>query len=701
MSYIIDSTNPFISIKLTEKGREKLAKGELNFAFWGIGDSEINYEQVVEDTNAAPILKPKDRQPNIKYFITKTDDTTILNPLTSANKKAVKAIINNACETRGFFSGATTTGSTIYNNSAYTKTSGNVTTNLFDGTDTVDIGTANYVIGDIILFAFTNDTLGTLTADSFVEPIPYLIYKIQNSGTSATTIQVDRNLPNLTGQTGTTTTQFFILPGGDDPITTFYGSNSTLPYWDCNTLSFQGDCDISVDDVKVWNMNNVWCESLAGIQTEELHEDYTYYGSYKYLGQKYPFLEYGCSSLATEVDNCDLTNSSKPDDVNKSISIIHYTNNTISNFYGEFFFIDDANSKLTRIHIPNILWHRRAFTGSGTGNVGGMSFCSASGDPKTIEGTNIKYYDLIEDPTMTIDPANPLVVGRVYHELKIIVLHNDELVMATSYKGNRNWTLPALKAELVAPGSGVGVLDPTKHMYLTYILTNESGDGITSGIHCQNYIKIANNTSGVKDVSFKIEDLDLLPYMRKKEAVGYDGRGFYATNFKLLYQIVDNETDRPNPALWKVVDYTSTSLTSNAGETIDPTALENQNYVANGFLLNYSASTGTTVYNLENVINIPLTSEPDLLQFGDERLFLGNIETYIGATIFKSIFSISVDGRLYNLSNNPTWVDTTVNVRLSEVGIYDDNQELVIIGKLSKAMTLTNNTIMLELSLDF
>ena len=41
MSYIINSTNPFVSIKLTEKGREQLAQGQLNFSFWGIGDSEI------------------------------------------------------------------------------------------------------------------------------------------------------------------------------------------------------------------------------------------------------------------------------------------------------------------------------------------------------------------------------------------------------------------------------------------------------------------------------------------------------------------------------------------------------------------------------------------------------------------------------------------------------------------------------------
>ena len=50
MSYIINSTSPFVSIKLTEKGREQLASGKLTYSFWGIGDSELNYnrEEVVD-----------------------------------------------------------------------------------------------------------------------------------------------------------------------------------------------------------------------------------------------------------------------------------------------------------------------------------------------------------------------------------------------------------------------------------------------------------------------------------------------------------------------------------------------------------------------------------------------------------------------------------------------------------------------------
>jgi hypothetical protein len=57
-------------------------------------------------------------------------------------------------------------------------------------------------------------------------------------------------------------------------------------------------------------------------------------------------------------------------------------------------------------------------------------------------------------------------------------------------------------------------------------------------------------------------------------------------------------------------------------------------------------------------------------------------------------------------TTNPTRSkDSTTNppaIKVSEVGIYDANKNLVCIGKLSKPIPLSpNNTIMLELSIDF
>ena len=69
MSYIINSTSPFVSIKLTEKGRELLAQGQLNFSFWGIGDSELNYDrEAIVDANPTDIILSRWLDPKIKGY---------------------------------------------------------------------------------------------------------------------------------------------------------------------------------------------------------------------------------------------------------------------------------------------------------------------------------------------------------------------------------------------------------------------------------------------------------------------------------------------------------------------------------------------------------------------------------------------------------------------------------------------------------
>ena len=116
MSYIINNNDPFVSIKLTQIGREQLAKGALNFQYWAIGDSEINYdrEEIVNNnptdvtlSGVSRIMRPFDKQPNIKSYITKVSGEP-LNALNNTNIRTVKAVINNEAEERGFFSADTT-----------------------------------------------------------------------------------------------------------------------------------------------------------------------------------------------------------------------------------------------------------------------------------------------------------------------------------------------------------------------------------------------------------------------------------------------------------------------------------------------------------------------------------------------------------------------------------------------------------------
>lgn len=706
MSYIIKSTSPLVNIKLTEKGREKIAKGQLNFAYWGIGDSELNYDrESVVDANqtditlsaSSKVLRPFDRQPNIKSYIT-TSTGEFLNTLSQANINVVKAVVNNEATERGFFTGSTTlTAATYiqaYSNPANTTFTGGTTFSLPSGT--------TVAVGDFIRIKLTNDT-ATDAATANTIPLPNLWFKVQSITSGATAqITVDRPLPNYSTEVSSNS-HVFVYKGGE--VADAFGYSTATAYWDSGTLSFDSATNITCDDVKIWNMNNVWCENIAGITgltTTSLYEDYTKFGSYAYLGAKNPYFEYLCSTAdASAPVECNGPGFSYADTISKSISILHYTNNTISNLYGEFFHIDTANDKVVRITLPDLMYHRRDFA-TGTGTTMGMSFVS-SGTTKLIGDSQIEYMDLYEEPSLVGD--SPLVVGKVFPQLKMVVIEDDEIVAATSYKSNRNWTLPPLSATLASPtgGTTTGLLEVDKTIYLTYTLDNTTGSGLTTSLPCQSYIKVTNGSSGTKDISFKISDVDLLPYMRKTESGGYDGYGFYAHNFKVLYQIVDDQNERPEAGSWKVLDFTNTTLTTNGGETIDPLALENQ---TPNFVLNAANNSGATTFDLTIPLALAPNSDPSLLQFGDEKFFYGNLETYIGATIYKTIFDLRVNSAQFNQTTNPTRsLQSSTNppdIKISEVAIYDNNRDLVVIGKLSTPVALAaGNTIMMELSLDF
>jgi hypothetical protein len=720
MSYIINKTDPFINIKLTDLGRQKLSQGKLNFSFWAIGDSEIDYnrEFIVDNysddaslSGTSKILRPFDQQNDMKSYITsQSNGNNNLNQLLETQINTLRIIANNKAQERGFFSGDGVNFIT-YTADTYVKSTGIISNSLITGGTSILIGTGyTFSVNDNILFKLTNDTIGDLTLNTNSTPTPNLWFKIQSINTTFDlndTITVDRSLPNLNSVSANT--QFFIYTGGE--VYGEFGFEETTPYWNTNTLSFNNSCDISCGDVPVWNMNNIFCADLIGMTGTGIndlstpYENFYKFGSSDFLGQKNPYMEYPCFSdelnnLVSDV--CNTPGQSVLDSTVKSISIIHYTNNTISNFYGEFFYIDGEKNKNLEIHLPTLMYHRRNFS-TESGTTMGMKFI-ATGETKTFGTNQIEYVELIEEPTMVSD--EPRIIGIVLPKLKMIVISDDEIVAAMSYKSNRNWTLPEISCNLIASSSGIngGILEPNKIMYLTYVLANDTTDGLTTTLPCQYISKISNTTSSTKDVQFRLSNIDLLPYMRKTEKLTYDGMGFYAKNFKVLYQITD-DGEIPLANNWNSYDFTSDLITSVSGETIDPILFENQNPVINGFLIDSNINTSATTYSIMASLNMPLNSTPEILQFGDERFFYGNLSTYIGANIYKTLFNINISGDEFVTTSNPTRLNTETNnsdIRLSEIGIYDSEQSLVMIGKPSKPITLkSGKTIMIELGIDF
>ncbi len=760
MSYINKQTTGLVKVKLTDIGRELLAKGQLTFSQYIIGDSEVDYNyvkgwsQFVPSSGAATgeflfhladgdidgniyskVLRPADNQPSPSSYL--VDQSGIFEfPLNlQSNVQLIKAIISNEAEDRGFFSGSTAeTCLTAQTSSLFIKEEGTVDLGNFTGGTflsgytqgvlTLDTPLTATSVNDYIMFRFSNSTLGNITGDSMCQATINTFYNITDI--NGATIHVDRELPILSGDAGTIIT-YYTLPGGDDPLDTYYGLPSLTAYWNTGTLSFDSSCDICVENIPVWNMNNVWTENFAGL-FEELPTNYNphqLFGSEQYTGSK-QFLGYNFTPTVTQTSN-QLANS-YIDPFQKGISIIHYTNSCISNFYGEMFYIDEQTNKLLSIDVP-IMWHRRN-EGTGSGTTLGMTFVSDTVQKELIGDDNytlraqggtlpfysnntIPYYDLMEASGMTITPDFPLSVGKVFPTLKMLVIDNEELVAAMSYKSNRNYTLPDLAAELVTSSGGgcTGCLNAGHRMYLTYWLNNTGSTTTTPTLPCQRYTVIQNNSNSDMDVAFRINNVGELPYMRKVELPTYDGRGFFADQFNLLAQSINpNNVDRPDPSLWRMIDFTSTKITASAststigsGETINPFLLENQGYTNTGFLLTgerYEAASATT-FNLGDEISMPSGSFYDQMTFGDERLFYGNLRTHIGATIYKTLFTINVDGASISSSSNSTY-SYGDDRYITEVGILDNSGNLVIVGKLSRPVRLANSTTAtIELTIDF
>ena len=86
-------------------------------------------------------------------------------------------------------------------------------------------------------------------------------------------------------------------------------------------------------------------------------------------------------------------------------------------------------------------------------------------------------------------------------------------------------------------------------------------------------------------------------------------------------------------------------------------------------------------HDLSNYVSIPYNGQPDILNFGDEYFFYGNIETDIEATIYEMRYLINLSRNQFTNTSNPTYTSGTT-AYVSEIGLYDRDKDLVVISKL-------------------
>jgi hypothetical protein len=571
---------------------------------------------------------------------------------------------------------------------------------------------------------------------------PILTYRIIDICEDNVTL--DRPTPNYVGLSTFCFGRVLVYPPN---MTTIYDSITPRPHWADDVINYESICDIDQFDVKIWNMNIPWTESPAGLRSTEF-EDYTYFGSIDYIGSK-EYFGYNSTSGQTDTSYTYYYNSFdeivqvKPEE-QKAIAIIHYTNQTIDFFYGEKFALepyDNSNPDDTtgqarnfKLHIPTLMWHKNpeccygqtfwvdppGFDGKDLFQVQHIKSTKNS----DMNQPGIRYYHLWD--TNANADGLPSRIGKVFPDSKLIIIDDEEIIAALSYKSNRNWTLTAPQVSLITPNT-CGLTTATTNgiltgngetMYVTYRLSNPSN--FTNSLHSNYYSKIVGNnndcnpdTSKNVAVRFGAEFKCLTQpsynpitttsttYSPLTTTTTYypitttttfhplttttttlcptvcdTPNGFFATTFQVIAQKVVTG-QRPDPSKWKVIDYTSSLSTTTVNGYITEDGLTGTTFVITPDLYN-----NAPYYNLNNYIPLtPLGNTSQKLNFGDEYFFYGAFESDIQATIYEMRYKVNLSFAEFQTTTNPTWKKGG-NSYITEIALLDSNKDVMVISKM-------------------
>ncbi len=670
-SYLQPEPLTYINIKLTDIGRQKLSLGQLTFSSAVISDAETNYG--IDRTGQYDfscgnrILSPIDVQP----LVSVNYDGSL--PVTLQSVGSATQFATASTNSVGFFSGASnnwlvdsglTFGYSVISYSSQTP----------DGSSSILMtGGTYFPAGDELMFVIWNTTQNSATTYSdsglilSANPSVSNWYRVLSANTGTSIVTLDRPLPNF-GSTNPASSQkintyFYPFNGPES----YYGSASSV-------------------DTRVWNMNIVRTSSEIG--TDSTISGYTTYGSIEFNGTK----QYLGFSAET-----------------KNFGIIHYTNNYTGNTYAE-----QLLEGTVVIDIPYLMWHR-SNANTGEAMTWGLTLTDAYG-PTVFDNVLQSSYRPLRDGNSNTS----LEVGRVYHKFKIIIITDQELLQALTYKSNRNYTLPKLTLDTslipkypLSVSEASGLLKTGYTYFVTYIAENEytASSGYSYGypvtMPCAYYSQIdgAVDSSGNPEylkVNFPINSF---PYMRSSSGMDtFSGTGWNANKVQLLVNEVNTTTypfaqagSIPNED-WRLISTASgNGIYSGGTSTIDPLQLQGFTYT----ISQQDYDSGTT-YSMAGAYSA-FTQNMDLLTFGDEYMFYGNIKTGIKATIYKTILTVLAPDTQFNSTLNPTFdglYDT--DIYITEIGVLDLDGNLVAVGKPTEPIKKNaSKYLAIQLEIDF
>lgn len=655
MSFLTNEPSTFINIKLTDAGRRQLSLGKLTFTSAVFSDREISYEvgrTTSFSLSQSRVMSPKDANP----FVGINLDGSSAIPLQGNQVTSAKQIATATTQTAGFFTGSTNSfaidqtqylGKASITYSATTSLSGGTVINFDAGGYSAKTGDLVYIPWQPIQNSGVTPSSNTIILSA--NPTNGLWYRVSATTNSSVypgvlNVVVDRPIPDFrsTGTSQVINAYFYPYNG----VEAYYGSAVTM-------------------STKVWNMNIVRTNTVEG--SFITGSGYTTYGSIAYAGAKHFF---GFSSDT------------------KAIGIIHFTNEYSGNTYAEQFL--EKSFKLT---LPTVMWHGVG-ADNGQGLTYGLTAYDSYGD---------SYFDVSANTTFRFMRdgigSTSKIIGRVYHKLKMAVITDQELLAALTYKSNRNYTLPEANVSLVnnpkyplATSDATGLCKSGYTYFVTYVpesystYTSGASYGYQSALHCEyiSTIKGEIDTDGnpqYLNVSFPSKSF---PYMRSSSNLNtYSGTGWNANSFQILVneQLTSagyNKGDVPETG-WRRISNKSVggngiySADTYLDLTVDPLKIAGYNFV----ISQEDFDSGSTYY-----LGHDFTGSTDILFFGDESFVYGNLDVSILATTYKTSIVAYAKNDQINSSTNYTYnADLDSNTYITEIGILDQEKNLVAVGK--------------------
>ena len=458
----------------------------------------------------------------------------------------------------------------------------------------------------------------------------------------------------------TGTTQNILAPFDKDshvkyPI--WYTSGSTffgIPVDGSNTTI----CRNLVTANSEWTLSTVWDKNPIGLSNT--------YTSNAYVGVK-NLLGYSSSSgqtynTGTTIYDTTGTAVTISPEEQKAIAILHYTQSGTTGDpyrffkYDDYICIDNTTGQTSfNVTLTSIMYHRL------TGATSGATFTMGTVDKKMVSNYNSRY----ELPDRDLVDYTGNTVGKIFHNQKIVVFDDEEIVAALDTSSSRFYTLTAPKVDtLVTTNYPITGLTTGKTMWVTYMLSGSTG---LSDLPCNYFMKVTGSTND-ENVTVKFNS----------GGFKHLNSGYSASQIYILCQLTNNGV-QPTSDSWKIRNYTA-----------DLSSIDDLK-TGFTFTINQTKFADTTTYS------------SSLSSFGVDRALSGGTITGTVALVRSSdieemVFKLNLPSNTFTTSQNPTY--TSGDKKITEVALLNTNKEVLAMGKLATPLTRSGNQV-IEVKLDF